>query len=100
MIRSELITKLADEHSQIKHADVELSVKTILKALANRLAKGGRVEIRGFGSFSVHTRPPRLGRNPRTGVEVKVPEKTALNFKMGNELRERVNVKPVSNDAA
>jgi len=91
MIRSELITKLADKHSQIKLSDVELAVKILIDSIANHLVRGARVEIRGFGSFNVHTRPPRLGRNPKTGEEVIVPEKNVLNFKAGNELRERVN---------
>jgi integration host factor subunit beta len=100
MIRSELIAKLADKHFQLKLADVELAVKTILEDLANRLAKGGRVEIRGFGSFSVHTRPLRLGRNPRTGEAVKVPERTALNFRAGTELKERVNIESENKETA
>lgn len=95
MIRSELTSLLADKHPQLTASDVELAVKTIMDSLANRLAQGGRVELRGFGSFSVRTRPARLGRNPRTGEEVKVPEKSVLNFKPGTELRERVNVEPV-----
>jgi len=92
MIRSELISNLADKHPQFTASDVELAVKTIIDSLANQLAKGGRVEIRGFGSFSVRTRPPRLGHNPKTGEKVQVPEKRVLYFRPGNELRERVNV--------
>ncbi|KXS33191.1 MAG: Integration host factor subunit beta [Candidatus Gallionella acididurans] len=91
MIRSELISHLADKHPQYTASDVELAVKTIVDSIVNRLAKGGRVELKRFGSFSVRTRPPRLGRNPGTGEEVKVPEKSVLNFKPGTELRERVN---------
>jgi len=91
MIRSELISNLAEKHPQLTASDVELAVKTILDSIANKLAKGGRVEIRGFGSFGIHTRPPRLGRNPKTGEKVQVPEKAALNFRAGVELRERVN---------
>ena len=95
MIRSELIIKLADKHSQIRLSDVELSVKILIDSIANHLVRRGRVEIREFGSFRVRTRPPRLGRNPRTGEEVKVPEKAVLNFRAGSGLRERVNVEPV-----
>jgi len=91
MIRSELIAKLAEKHPQLTASDVQLAVKNIIDSLANSLAKGGRVEIRGFGSFSVRTRPARKGRNPKTGEEVKVPERAALKFRAGTELRERVN---------
>jgi len=91
MTRSELIAKLAEKHPQLTASDVQLAVKTIIDSLANSLAKGGRVEIRGFGSFSVRTRPARLGRNPMTGEKVQVPERAALYFRPGTELRERVN---------
>ena len=91
MIRSELITKLADKQPQLTASDVELAVKTIIDSINNQLAKGGRVEIRGFGSFSIRTRPARLGRNPRTGEKVQVPERATLYFRPGTELRERVN---------
>jgi len=91
MIRSELISNLADKHPQLTASDVELAVKSIIDSIANQLSKGCRVEIRGFGSFSVRTRPPRLGRNPKTGEEVKVPKKAALNFRAGNALKEKVN---------
>jgi len=91
MIRSELISRLADKHPQYNASDVELAVKTIIDSIVNHLAKGDRVELRGFCSFNVHTRQPRLGRNPRTGEEVQVPEKAVLNFRAGTELKERVN---------
>ena len=91
MIRSELISNLAEKHPQLTASDVELAVKNIIDSLANSLAKGGRVEIRGFGSFSVRIRPARLGRNPKTGEEVQVPERATLYFRPGTELRERVN---------
>ena len=100
MIRSELISNLADKHPQLTTSDVELAVKTIIDSLANQLAKGDRVELRGFGSFSVRTRPPRLGHNPRTGDKVHVPEKNVLNFRAGIELRERGDVEPVNKEAA
>ena len=100
MIRSELITKLADKHPQVTISDVELAVKTIIDSSANRLAKGARVEIRGFGSFSAYARPARLARNPRTGEKVHVPEKLVLKFRPGTELRERVNVERVNKGTA
>jgi len=100
MIRSKLISLLADKHPHLTTSDVELAVKTILDSLANQLAQGDRVELRRFGSFSVHTRPPRLARNPKTGEEVQVPEKAVLNFRAGIELRERVNVEQVDKIAA
>lgn len=100
MIRSELISNLADKHPQLTATDVELAVKTIIDSIVNQLAQGNRIEIRGFGSFSVHTRPPRLARNPKTGEEVQVPEKAVLNFRAGIELRERVNVELVDKIAA
>jgi integration host factor subunit beta len=95
MIRSELVSNLAIKHPQFTASDVELAVKTIMDSLVNRLAQGDRVELRGFGSFSSYTRPPRLGRNPRTGEIVPVPEKRVLYFRQGTELRERVNVEQV-----
>ena len=91
MTKSELITQLSDKFSQLVHKDAELSVKTIIDSLGNTLSKGGRVEIRGFGSFSLNHRPARLGRNPKTGEKVSVPEKYVPHFKPGKELRERVN---------
>lgn len=94
MTRSELISKLASRFPQLSQVDADLSVKAILDAISIRLAQGGRVEIRGFGSFSVHSRPPRLGRNPKTGERVPVPEKFVPHFKPGIELRERVNIEP------
>lgn len=96
MIRSELTSKLAAQQPQLTASDVELAVKTIIDSIINQLGQGDRVELRGFGSFSIHTRPARLGRNPRTGEEVHVPEKAVLNFRAGTELRERVNVEPVN----
>ncbi len=95
MIRSELISRLAGKNPKLTTSDVEFVVKAIIDSLGNHLAQGGRVEIRGFGSFSAHTRPPRLGRNPKTGEIVPVPEKRVLYFRPGTELRERVNVEQV-----
>jgi integration host factor subunit beta len=71
--------------------DADMSVKMILDALSETLAKGDRIEIRGFGSFSLNYRPPRLGRNPKSGVKVEVPAKYVPHFKAGKELRERVD---------
>ena len=87
MTKSELITQLSDKFSQLVHKDAELSVKTIIDSLGNILSKGGRVEIRGFGSFSLNYRPARLGRNPKTGEKVSVPEKFVPHFKPGKELK-------------
>lgn len=91
MTRSELIEKLHSRFATLTAGDVEVAVKTILDQIAEVLSKGGRSEIRGFGSFSVHIRPPRLGRNPKTGEKVPVPEKLVPHFKPGQVMRERVN---------
>jgi len=91
MNRSELIDKLAERFPQLTHKDTELSVSVILGALADSLSQGGRAEIRGFGSFSLNYRPPRMGRNPKNGVSVSVPSKYVPHFKPGKELRERVD---------
>lgn len=93
MTRSELIERLAELHPQLKLMDAELAVKVILEALSNTLAKGGRSEIRGFGSFALSYKPPRKGRNPKSGDRVAVPAKYVPHFKAGKELRERVNSK-------
>src|ERR1039457_5696203 len=95
MTRSKLISHLADKHPHLTASDVALAVKTVIDSIGNHLVKGGRVEIRGFGSFSSDTRPPRLVRDPRTGEKVHVPEKRVTHFKPGIELRERVNVEEV-----
>jgi integration host factor subunit beta len=91
MTRSELISLLTDKHPHLTASDVEFIVKIVIDSIGGHLVKGGRVEIRGFGSFSSHARPPRLGRNPKTGEKVHVPRKYVPHFKPGNELRERVN---------
>ena len=91
MTKSELITQLSDKFSQLVHKDAELSVKTIIDSLGNTLSMGGRVEIRGFGSFSLNHRPARLGRNPKTGEKVNVPEKFVPHFKPGKELKIKVD---------
>ena len=92
MIKSELIAKLAAEHPHLTHRDVERVVNVILDKMVHSLEDGGRVELRGFGAFSVRSRPARAGRNPRTGDQVSVPAKSVPFFKSGKELRERLNV--------
>jgi integration host factor subunit beta len=91
MTKSELIARLADRFPQLVVKDAELSVKMILDAMTDALSKGDRIEIRGFGSFSLNYRPPRTGRNPKTGEKVQVPAKSVPHFKAGKELRERVD---------
>jgi len=91
MNRSDLIAHLAESQPQLQIKDAELVVKVIIDALSNTLSKGGRIEVRGCGSFSLNYRPPRTGRNPKTGDQVKVPAKYVPHFKMGKELRERVD---------
>jgi integration host factor subunit beta len=91
MTRSELIVALAEKNRHLTQADVELIVKTILDEIAQHLSRGDRIEIRGFGSFTVIRRPARVGRNPKTGESVPVPEKPVPHFKAGKELKERVD---------
>lgn len=91
MTKSELIEIIARKQSQLAYKDVELSVKTLIEQMAQALATGERIEIRGFGSFSLHFRPPRIGRNPKTGDSVALNGKHVPHFKPGKELRERVN---------
>lgn len=91
MTKSELIERIAAKQSQLSVKDVELAVKSILDYMADALATGGRIEIRGFGSFSLHYRKPRRGRNPKTGETVQLEGKYVPHFKPGKELRERVN---------
>jgi len=90
MTKSELMEALAKKQSQLAFRDVELAVKTILEQMTQALATGDRIEIRGFGSFSLHFRPPRMGRNPKTGEPVPLAGKYVPHFKPGKELRERV----------
>lgn len=91
MTKSELIDRLVQRQSHMSQRDIELAVKLLLDDVIAELAAGGRVEIRGFGSFSVHHRPARRGRNPKTGEAVDIPRKFVPHFKPGKELRERVN---------
>lgn len=89
--KSEMIDLLAAEQPQLAYRDVELAVKGLLERMADALADGERIEVRGFGSFSLHYRPTRVGRNPKTGDTVIVPDKHVPHFKPGKELRERVD---------
>jgi integration host factor subunit beta len=91
MTKSELIERLAERQTQLSLKDVELVVKSLLEHMAQSLAQGKRIEIRGFGSFSLHFREPRVGRNPKTGQSVELDGKYVPHFKPGKELRDRVN---------
>ena len=91
MTKSELINRLADEHPHLYHRDVERIVSAIFEEISAALARGQRVELRGFGAFSVKQREARVGRNPRTGEAVDVAEKHIPFFKTGKQLRERLN---------
>lgn len=91
MTKSDLIGLLAMKQPQLDYRDVELAVKELLEQMSLALASGERIEVRGFGSFSLHYRPPRVGRNPKTGDSVEVPDKYVPHFKPGKELRDRVN---------
>ena len=91
MTKSELILRLADRHPQLVTKDAEYAVKMILDAMTQSLLEGYRIEIRGFGSFGLIYRPPRLGRNPKSGEKVQVPAKHVPHFKAGKDLRERVD---------
>lgn len=97
MTRSDLVVELAERFGQLTHRDTEFAVKTILDAMAKTLADGNRIEIRGFGSFALSHRPPRVGRNPKSGERVEVPQKRVPHFKPGKELRERVDSAPRQN---
>jgi integration host factor subunit beta len=96
MTKSELIERLADKMRQVPSKDVESSIKEMLEQMAQTLQKGERIEIRGFGSFSLHYRAPRVGRNTKTGETVKLDGKYVPHFRPGKELRERVNESLVS----
>ncbi len=91
MTKSELIEVLARKQDHLAYRDVERAVKSLIDQIGESLAEGERIEIRGFGSFSLHFRPPRVGRNPKTGEPVSLPGKYVPHFKPGKELRERVN---------
>lgn len=91
MIKSELVTRIAAANPHLYQRDVESVVNAILDSITSALARGDRVELRGFGAFAVKSRPARLGRNPRTGESVPVCEKMVPMFKSGKEMRERLN---------
>ena len=91
MTKSELIERISGKQTQLSAKDVELAVKGVLETMSQVLADGGRIEIRGFGSFSLHYRVPRIGRNPKTGEPVALSGKHVPYFKPGQELRDRVN---------
>ena len=93
MTRSDLVEELAARFSQLAHRDAEHAVKTLLDAMSDTLVRGNRIEIRGFGSFSINRRPPRMGRNPRSGESVAIPEKRVPHFKPGKALREAVEAR-------
>lgn len=91
MTRSQLITRLAEMNPHLYHRDIERIVTTVFDEISSALARGDRVELRGFGAFSVKQRAARIGRNPRTGESVQVPAKFLPYFKTGKELRDRLN---------
>ena len=91
MTKSELIVRLAERFPQLVTKDADFAVKMILDAMSDALVRGHRIEIRGFGSFSINRRPPRMGRNPRSGESVAIPEKRVPHFKPGKALREAVD---------
>lgn len=97
MTKSELIERLAARQTHLMQKDVELAVKQILDRISLALARQDRVEIRGFGSFALHHRPSRIGRNPKTGEPVTIPAKHVPHFKPGKEMRERVNAGAATN---
>jgi integration host factor subunit beta len=93
MTRSDLVEELAALFPQLTHRDAEFAVKALLDAMSGALVKGHRIELRGFGSFSVNRRPPRMGRNPRSGESVAIAEKRVPHFKQGKALREAVELR-------
>jgi integration host factor subunit beta len=97
MIKSELIQKIATTNQHLYHRDIERIVNVVFNEIVEALARGDRVELRGFGAFTVKHRAPRIGRNPRTGAAVSVAEKFVPFFKTGKDLRERLNAKQALN---
>lgn len=91
MTKSELIERIVNHQEQLSAKEVELAIKTMLEQMTQSLASGERIEIRGFGSFSLHYRAPRTGRNPKTGQSVELDGRYVPHFKPGKELRDRVN---------
>ena len=91
MNKSDLISSVTEKLGSLSHRDVEIIINQVFDSMVRSLAKGDRIEIRGFGSFEVRTRKPRVGRNPKTGERVEVDERRVPFFKVGKELREMVN---------
>ena len=91
MLKSELVRALNEKLPELQVKDVELALNCILRQLADAIVQGERIEIRGFGSFNLHHRPPRIARNPKTGEAINLPAKVAIHFKPGKEMRDRVN---------
>ena len=91
MIKSELVQRLAQDYPHLFHRDVERVVNTVFEEITAALARGSRVELRGFGAFSVKRRPPRQGRNPRTGETIKIPAKQYPSFTPGKGFKEKVS---------
>ena len=91
MVKSELVRALNEKLPELQVKDVELALNCILRQLADAIVQGERIEIRGFGSFNLHHRPPRVARNPKTGEAINLPAKVAIHFKPGKEMRDRVN---------
>lgn len=91
MNKSDLITRVTEKLTSLSHRDVEIIINQVFDSMVGSLAKGERIEIRGFGSFEVRTRKPRVGRNPKTGETVSVGERRVPFFKVGKELKEKVN---------
>ena len=91
MIKSELVQKIAEKNPHLYHRDIERIVNTVLDQIISALKEGDRVELRGFGAFSLRQREARLGRNPRTGASVVVDGKSVVHFRAGKELRDRLN---------
>jgi len=98
MTKSELIERITAHQPHLSPRDIEFAVKTMIEHMSQTLALGNRIEIRGFGSFSLHYRAPRIGRNPRTGESVGLTGKFVPHFKPGKELRDRVNTNRDSGD--
>lgn len=91
LTKSDLIENLSRKQGHLNYKDVEMAVKSLIEMMSSALSAGERIEIRGFGSFSLHYRPPRIGRNPKSGVKVELPGKHVPHFKPGKELRDRAN---------
>jgi integration host factor subunit beta len=91
VLKSELVRALNEKLPELQVRDVELALNCILGQMADAIVQGERIEIRGFGSFNLHHRPPRVARNPKTGEAINLPAKVALHFKPGQEMRDRVN---------